>query len=114
MKLMEPMRLICPSQAAYLLGRKVEWFYRNRKWLEAELHFPKPLLGSDYDPLAIMAWRLAQMDPALRAVLEAAALTSPAPTTAVEVMRVQEIDWADELDRRAKKFAAAPIPDAAE
>lgn len=114
-------KLMTPAEVAYLFGRKVNWFYRHVRALERERHFPQPVFGSDYDPLAIMAWRLAQIDPALRAVLEAAALTAPAATAIADVVRVQEVDWAAELDRRAKnmgaaptKFAAAPISDAAE
>lgn len=58
---------------ATLLGHDVPWFQRHRKKLEAA-GFPKRLagLGNRWDPLAIRAWRLAQMDPGLRQVLEAA------------------------------------------
>lgn len=103
-----PNKLMTPAEVAYVLGRDVQWFYRHKKRLIRERRFPAPVLGFDYDPLAIMAWRLAQMDPALRAVLEAAALTAPAPVAVADVVRVQEIDWDAELDRRARDLGARP------
>lgn len=65
-------KFLSAGQVAYLLGGKtVDWFYRNRRKLEAQ-GFPKPCLGGCYDPLALYAWRLAQLEPGLRAVLAAA------------------------------------------
>lgn len=43
----------------------LDWFYRNRRRLEAEHGFPKPLPGLGelwYDPEAIEAWLAARRD----------------------------------------------------
>lgn len=89
-------RLIPIGELAALLGFScVATFRRHRKELAAR-GFPEPLIGQCYDPLAVKAWRLAQMDPKLRAALEAA------PGAANN-----SIDWEAELAANANQLAAA-------
>ncbi len=88
-------KFMTPAQVAFLFGGKTaDWFYRRKKALEAQ-GFPKPMLGGCYDPLAIYAWRLAQLRPELRAVLEAARQAPVEPAT----------DWEAELRANAERIA---------
>lgn len=78
-------RLIPIGEVALLLGFSCVATFRkhHRKALEAR-GFPKPLIGQCYDPMAIRAWRLQQMRPELRAVLEAAAASGPDPAGGID------------------------------
>lgn len=63
--------LLDHHQVAALLGRSFTWFCHSRtqKRLRAQ-GFPRPVAGTKrYDPAAIRAWRLKQMDPKLRAIV---------------------------------------------
>lgn len=90
-----PERFLTAGQVAYLFGSKTaDWLYRHRKQLEGQ-GFPKPLLGGCYDPLAVYAWRLAQLAPAHRAALAA---THPGDPTAPP-------DYEAELRANAERIA---------
>jgi hypothetical protein len=86
------------AQVAAFFGHHETWLYRRIKKLQDDKGFPRPLIGHRYDPLAILAWRLAQMPPACRAAMQT--VIPPAlpgdPNAAFDPER-----WADELDRRA-------------
>lgn len=90
--------LLSARALAALLGCSLDWLYRNRRRLERETGFPEPLLRGHYDPLAIKAWRLSRLAPALRAELAAANDAADAD------------GWGAELDRRAQALAVPPLP----
>jgi len=86
--------LLSTREVAELFGCTVDWLYRNRARLEATRGFPKPLFTGRYDPLALLAWRLSQLPPALRAELAAAGAGA------------ERRGWEEELDRRAAALGA--------
>lgn len=102
-------RLWPVKRVAEFLGVQPVWFYRNRRALERERHFPAPLIGHRYDPLAIKAWRLAQLSPRLRAVLEAApgADRFVAELEVAKAEPAEARDWGATLDGRAAALAGA-------
>jgi hypothetical protein len=96
-------KFLTAGEVANLFGGKdVTWFYRNRRKLEGQ-GFPKPHLGGCYDPLAIYAWRLTQLSPALRAVIEAAQATGDG-----EPIRDYEAELRANAERIAGDLGARP------
>jgi predicted DNA-binding transcriptional regulator AlpA len=73
--------LLDPRRAAARLGRSLDWFYRNRKRLEAAHGFPPPVggCGGRWDPAAIDAWLDAQLPAHLRQSARAAVPDPGAP-----------------------------------
>lgn len=85
------------GQVAAFFGHHTTWLHKRIRKLEAA-GFPRPLIGHRYDPLAILAWRLAQLPPELRAAVQT--VIPPAlPGEARDAFDPQA--WAEELDRRA-------------
>lgn len=91
-------RLVPQKHVAFVLGLTLDTFSRKRAALEAR-GFPQPLIGHSYDGLAIWAWRIAQMRPELRAVLETVAGAVVGGT----------VDWEAALAANAARIADAPL-----
>lgn len=75
-----------------MLGRSTDWFYRNRRSLEAEHGFPKPLPGLGY------AWSKVEVRRWLHRPAEVETSGGPLP-------KIEFEDLSDELARRAAELA---------
>lgn len=106
--------MLSPAEVAGLFrGQSAEWFYRERRALEAE-GFPGPCWGNRagtcYDPLAIGLWQVARLAPpqlhALDALLHGADAGRDNKTVSTVVPDIHDItDLGDELARRADNVA---------
>jgi hypothetical protein len=97
-----PQRCLTVAEVARGFGKTVAWFRKHRPALEAR-GFPAPLVPGSYDPEAIVAWRRAQMTPAMRAALTGQDLLTQTVT----------LDFTPELRANAERLAGALDPEAA-
>ncbi len=85
------------AQVAAFFGQTETWLDRHMKDLRARA-FPEPLPGRRWDPLAILAWRLAQLPPELRDAVRTV-IPSALPGNPLDAFSPEA--WAAELDRKA-------------